>query len=465
MYWTAVRKELLLNILSLRYSLVFLLFVGLTISATAVRTAIHQRQVVQHQEAERDMYEAMVSVHRFWQSRGLGIAVERTPNPLAIFATGLENEMTRSYSISEWALPRAGERKLPNPAFRYALNPDMVLVVNFVCSLLAVLLIFDAVSGERERGTLKVLLAGPLPRDVVIVSKIASGLFTLLVPLALSWALSIVWVVVIQGISLDLDQYARLAWLIGLSAIYIVFFFALGMAISCWTRRSATALAAGLFCWVILVLAAPNLIPLVVNHFAPIPPESKVTLQRDAFEEKWRTEIQNKIYAELSASGKYDSDENALWQELMRRRNEEERKEVEKIEKFHNSRVGRQLRLNQDMSRLSPSASYTYSSTNLAGTGLRDFLLLLDDVDGYQKAFMQAQEEQEQQRREKGNSNQWWRFERDAYDPARYPPFQPRSVAMADVLRGAGLDILFLVGGTVVLLLVSVIGFMRYDPR
>lgn len=467
MYLTTIRKELLHNILSLRYALVFFLFLVLTVTATVIRTAHYQKQVQDHRQARTEWFESASSALRWWQSMGLGVSLEKTPNPLSIFAAGLENEITRSYSISDWALPRTGERKLSTPSFRYTLTPDIVLIVNFVCSLLALLLIFDAVCGEREQGTLRVLLAGPLPRDVILVSKIAAGLITLLLPLALAWLASLGWALLAQGVILSAEQSARLAWIVALSALYVTFFFALGMCISCWTRRSATSLALGLLCWIVLVLAVPNLVPLVVNHLAPIPPESKITLEKDAFFARWESELQTRIYAELSATGKYDNNEDELWSELRKRQEEMYQLESEKIDKYYNSRISRQLRLNQEFSRLSPAAAYVYATTHFAGTGLRDFLRLLDDVDAYQTAFVKLSKELAEARRKKEEQkqNRWYDVPHDAYSPSIWPEFKPDAIGLAAVVRTSALDVILLAGATVVLLLLSVVGFMRYDPR
>lgn len=466
MYLTFIGKELFRNVLSLRYALVFAMVLGLVTGATVIRTHHYRKQVEDYGNARRDRLAAMMDAKRHWQSEGLGVTVEKEPNPLAIFAFGLENEATRSFSLSTWDVPRTGERKLSNPSFRYFPNLDLVLIVNVVCSLLAMLLVFDAVCGEREQGTLKVLLAGPLPRDVVIVSKLVAGLLTVLVPFVAAWVASLAYVVLVGKVSLGPEQFARLMWIGSLSVLYIVFFFGLGIAVSSWTHRSATALAACLFCWIVFVLALPNLVPMVVDRFSPIPPESKITLQKATAYRRWEKERQPKVYAELSAKGGY-KDIYELWQDLQKIRREELGKETSKVDRFYNSRISRQLRLNQDFSRLSPSASLVYASTHLAGTGVRDFLRLIDDVDAFARDYDEVRNTLDEERREewKDKDVKWFEERIDAFDPTRYPAFKPATVGLSTVLNWCWLDVVMLCGGTAVLLLLSVVGFMRYDPR
>ncbi len=470
MFFACFRKDLLGNILSFRYVITFALFVGLTLTATAIRTHIYKKQAADYMAAVAERGRLLAAVERFWQSRGLGITVEKAPNPLAIFSAGLENEVTRSFSLSDWKEPTTGLRKLNSPSFQGLLRLDMVLVVSVICSLLALLLSFDGISGERENGTLKLLLSGPLPRDTIILSKIAAGLFTILAPLALAWTLGLFYVLVVAKVSLSPDHLARLAWIAGLSAIYITFFFSLGTAISAWAHRSATSLAIGLFCWIAFVLAMPNLVPMVVNHFSPVPPQSKILLEKDAIDRHIHEEVEPKIREELSASGKYP-DLSSMTQELHRRMRQEYNKQTERIDRYHNSRIRRQLTLNQQISRMSPAASYVFASTHFAGTGTRDFLNVLTEVDRFQQEYLAVQEQQEAKRlaeEEKRKKEQRGKKKEkliDAYDPALWPEFRPNEIALRDALNHSWFDMALLIGQTVALFMLGFIGFLRYDPR
>jgi ABC-type transport system involved in multi-copper enzyme maturation permease subunit len=340
----------------------------------------------------------------------------------------------------------------------------MALVINMVCSLLALLLIFDAICGERERGTLKVLLAGPVARDIIIVSKLVAGLITLLVPLLLSWVISLVYVLVVQRVQLTADQLGRFGWIVGLSAIYIAFFFSLGMAVSCWVQRSATALAVCLFCWVVFVLAVPNLVPMALRHFAPVPPQTKILLEKEAASRAaWGHA--NEWYVELMEAGEYD-DVETVWEVIGKRAREQTNKGIEKIDRFNSSMVQRQLALNQQISRVSPSASYVYAATQLAGTGIRDYLRHLADGDAYKRAYQEVQSQQEEARLEQlKHKTRTEQPEFDAYDPSLWPKFEPTQYSLANALNQCWVDIVMLAGGTILLFLLSFIGFIRYDAR
>lgn len=463
MLLACIRKELLANILSLRYGLVFALFLLLSLAATVVRTGMYNTQLTHYRDGNTERYRTLQMPERFNESRGLGITVANKPNPLAIFAAGLEDEMTRSYRISSWSDPRTGGRTFCAPSMRYFARLDMVLIVGIVCSLLAMLLVFDAISGERENGTLKVLLSGPVPRDTVILGKFIAGLVTLLAPLLLAWALSLFYTLSVAHVSFTPEQYLRLWCVIAASVLYICFFFSLGIAVSSWANRSATVLAVCLFCWVVFTLAVPNLVPMVVRNVSPIPARSKIAVERDAIYRTVEDELMPKWQKELMATGTY-KDEEELWDAMRPLYLEETEKRLAKIDRFYNAQIGNQLTLNLIISRISPAASFVFVSTHCAGSGIQDFLRLLNEVDQYQRSFLDAQAEAESKRDRDavGMAKRTGRVV-DAYDGTKWPAFTPRTIALPDVLKECWVDIGLLFGGTVILFLVAFVGFVRKE--
>ena len=63
---------------------------------------------------------------------------------------------------------------------------DWAFIIGYVLSLIAILFTFDAVSGERERGTLRLMLANPIPRHTVLIGKFLGALISINIPFALA---------------------------------------------------------------------------------------------------------------------------------------------------------------------------------------------------------------------------------------------------------------------------------------
>ena len=120
-----------------------------------------------------------------------GVYADLKPQPLAIFVRGLEANLPTQVHTARFNSRKIDEDFYHNPFFALFATPDYGYIVNIVVSLLALLFVFDAICGEKERGTLKVLLANSVPRDLVILSKWIGGYLCLVLPfLAPYWPAS-----------------------------------------------------------------------------------------------------------------------------------------------------------------------------------------------------------------------------------------------------------------------------------
>ena len=103
--------------------------------------------------------------------------------------TGLENDLGRNTTITIYGDPQLDDTKYnEHRVFAIFGSLDLAFIVKVVLSLFAILLTFDAICGEREGGTLKLVLSNAVPRDRVILGKLVGGFLALVVPLALASA-------------------------------------------------------------------------------------------------------------------------------------------------------------------------------------------------------------------------------------------------------------------------------------
>ena len=150
-----------------------------------------------------------------------GVYADLKPQLLAVFVHGLEGNLPTQVHTA-----RSGSRKIDedfyhNPFFALFSTPDYGYIVNIVVSLLALLFVFDAICGEKERGTLKVMLANAVPRDLTIFSKWIGGYLCLVVPFLVALLAGIAYIQLSGTVTLDAQSLERLVWLIGVSLLYI----------------------------------------------------------------------------------------------------------------------------------------------------------------------------------------------------------------------------------------------------
>jgi ABC-type transport system involved in multi-copper enzyme maturation permease subunit len=357
-----------------------------------------------------------------------------------------------------------GRRRLNSPGFRGFIVPDAALLVALIGSLFPLVLIFDGVCGEREQGTLKLQLAGPLPRDTLLLAKIMAGLITLVVPMMVAWVGSVAYVVLQAGVTFSADEFGRLFAVAVLSALFVSVFFGLGLAASTWTRQSATALGVALLGWIALALVVPNAVPVFVRHFAPVPAASKLVLERKALKKEiWANDVPRWAQEVMEETGKRGWGD--VWSSgLSRMVNEGETRAYDRLERQFHARLKHQTELTQMVSRVSPVALFIGCASDITGTGVSDYHRYLEGVDthrracGEARARMHEEVDQKYQRREA----RWGTL---VYDPHGWPPFEVGGLRLGDVLAHCWVDIALLVGLAVMALLVALLAFVRYDVR
>ncbi len=128
--------------------------------------------------------------------------------------------------------------------------PPFITFIGFLGPLVGLALAFDAINGERNRGTLSRLLSQPIYRDSVINGKFLAGLTTVAVMLV-----SIVLVVSGLGVWLlgvvpTPEEVVRLAAFLVVCVVYVGFWMALATLFSLLLRQTATSALAGVAAWI-----------------------------------------------------------------------------------------------------------------------------------------------------------------------------------------------------------------------
>jgi Cu-processing system permease protein len=122
----------------------------------------------------------------------------------------------------------------------------------YLVPLIALLLAFDAICGEVERGTLLMTFSCPISRPEFLVGKALGHTLVLSFALVIGYGLTAGLLVAMGAGSLTgLIDFARL---ITTSILLGVCFLAIGYVLSSLTRQSGTAAAAAIAAWLVLVV-------------------------------------------------------------------------------------------------------------------------------------------------------------------------------------------------------------------
>lgn len=173
--------------------------------------------------------------------------------------TGLRNKWVLSTTLLLGALALSLTLLGSAPTGDVGADALSVVVVSlsslsiFLIPLIALMLSFDSIVGEAERGTLLLLMAYPLARWHLIVGKFLGHILILVLAIFLGYGAAAV------ALALDSEAVLQLDWavfggLIMSSVLLGGAFLAVGTLISTLTVERATAAGLAVACWFTLVL-------------------------------------------------------------------------------------------------------------------------------------------------------------------------------------------------------------------
>ncbi|MBT5801205.1 MAG: ABC transporter permease subunit, partial [Gemmatimonadetes bacterium] len=183
MFFLLVRKELLEQLLSLRFAMASIICLVVVLSSTWVLTK-------DYKEAQAD-YRTNIVLHKnqIEESNDLvdnGIKIDKPLNPMQIFFKGLNPELTATATVNSQSEPHFEADYEGNPVIFLFPPIDLLFFIGVVMSLLAIAFSYDAISGEKELGTLKLLMSYSVPRDLVLLAKWIGGYIALIAPFLVS---------------------------------------------------------------------------------------------------------------------------------------------------------------------------------------------------------------------------------------------------------------------------------------
>lgn len=123
----------------------------------------------------------------------------------------------------------------------------------FFIPLIALLLSFDAIVGERERGSLILLLSYPLSRGQILAGKFVGHIFILAAATILGYGAAGI-AIALLGDGVDARAWGAFGALIGSSVLLGGVFLAVGYLISIVVRERATAAGLAVATWLVFVL-------------------------------------------------------------------------------------------------------------------------------------------------------------------------------------------------------------------
>jgi ABC-2 type transport system permease protein len=204
---------------------------------------------------------------------GLGAQHAVMPSaPLAPVALGQTDLFPAQFKVTHQSKVNfLHNNDIENPWHLQSGHFDLAFVVVYLLPLLIFALSYNLLSGEREDGTLRLLLSQPLALPTLVAAKIAVRAAVLLgaavlVPLA---------VLLIARPQALAAPGATLWWALVVGT-YALFWFTAVVAVNAFGWSSATNAMVLVIGWVVLVLVAPVLLNIAVTQASPAPSRAEL---------------------------------------------------------------------------------------------------------------------------------------------------------------------------------------------
>lgn|GEM_PF-2831988 len=470
-YWREVRDLLK----SLRFLIALAIFLsGMAVNGfvtgRAYQDLLQMQRQIESQNDERlrkestHLEQLAIDFNEFLGSNGQGHALILSAPPPKVLPLVAGAELGGLLGV-EWNFPNIsepadlgiGNAELPaRPAL------DWEFLVRILLSFIAIILSYDLIVAERERGTLALTLAYPVSRRRVLCAKFLAVL-TLLGWLMLAGGLLSTLIYLARGGgSLGASEYARMGLFVLGALLYLGIFVAVSLLVSSRARSSVSSLTILLIFWITATVVIPQGGTAAVQGFVPtvsdIQVEQKVLHQLDDQINEMVGGMDAFVRSDINEARK---DGFASEQRFARRVNQMIATIKVTFDEQHASHQA-QARVVQNVIRLTPSGLFQLGSERLLGVGEtreQHFLKAIDRWSGAYESFIREREMLDPDSQHIFYVQNY--MSQRAVDVSDIPRFSFDELSLTACLKNAALDWILLTLELAVALLLSFAAFAR----
>lgn len=472
-----VLKEIRNHLLSFRFLAVFALLLAIVPATVLILTNDTVRRQDEYSRRQADV-ESYLAHYAHFNRIGNIIAPSQPPLPMQALILGLSVRPALELFDND-----------PLPVMFPLI--DLTFVLGILMSLAALIFTYDAVSGEKEDGTLKLMLANGVPRAKILLSKIVGATATLALPFLVSLAIGLILLVAHPRIALKASDWGSLALILAGGMVYVGLFTGLGTLVSTRHASSASSILTCLFVWVVLILVVPNLSPYVASLIKPAPSIVEVNRTIARITDTERDDLGRQLSRERTDAV---LKANPVLQNVRRMSDEEIKAEIgrdpefaraydlyrraaagawdeanaiqgakaESLQDDLETREKAQMRLSVRLSMISPLASMTYFSADLSHCGTRNLEYFQSLAGAFWNAFRIYQRGKiEEMRRTDPTVNTY----DSIVDVRDMPRFVYKEEQLAGRVKAAAGPFVLLFVMALAVFTAAALSFNRTDPR
>lgn len=386
-----VIKEIIETMMGPKFIVTFIISCALVVIGIMHGFQMYQSEVQWHAQAMAQNRERLENLGSYGALGESGGKVFRAPEKMSIFVRGLDSVIGRAAVVSRDAgiVPRDSRYSL-NPIFAVFGELDLAFIVKFVLSLFALLYSYNAVSGERETGTLKLVFSNVVSRSSYMLGKALGGLIPLVLSLLIPILFALAMLLFVFEAGFSLEEWLRIGLIIGGFVLYLALFYCIGFLASCLSRTTAISFLICLFVWVTSVALLPRLAVEMAGYFSPVPSVDELEARRATLQREFTREMSTELQRRLEVIARTSDTLNS--REVRRDLENELRKKYGPIEEQmiadYRRRQRNLLNTAAALARLSPTSSLTFATNRIAVTDSDLEYRYVDSVGRYRTAFL-----------------------------------------------------------------------------
>jgi ABC-type transport system involved in multi-copper enzyme maturation permease subunit len=476
-----IKKEIVSTILDLRFIIASLLFLVLIPLGMYVSRKGYEKRLANYQ-LEHQMYRQKYGKEVSYEVEVHGF---RPPSMRSVFASGLDHYIPDKVITTRSGLFRtAKDVRGDSPALIFG-RMDFFFNMCFVASLVALAFTFNCISGEKQAGTLGLMLSYPVSRSHILLSKIVGAYVALLIPLTMSLLIASIILELSQDISILLPElYPSFLIILAATLVYLLTMVTLGVLISGTTQKPIISMTVSLFVWVIMVLALPKAGTMLARITYPVEAEQVVNLRKymvyDDLHETYKqksVDIHKKypdpmsklIYKYFTRMRDLPKDQipseyhvviplDEELTALIKDTEQQIRNETGRIEQNHKNKMKMQNTIAMTISRLSPACCYSYLISGLSHTGSGEYDRFIENAREFQDLVKKTIYDCFYRRIYAGGWSEFALHE----PPETLPDLQYRYLGLREILEAGLVDVILF---TFLFFALAFVAFNKYDVR
>ncbi|MDR2763850.1 MAG: ABC transporter permease [Tannerella sp.] len=384
------------------------------------------------------------------------------PSPFTFISGSVEGLVPDGAGMNLFEEPEFASFARFNPYMNSYFSIDYTNLMIYIISFFCICFSYNAFSGEKEDGTLRLMLSNSVSRASIIIAKFLGLLTVFLIPLLLGFMISCLIFELSPALEMGVAEYAKTGYFFFVSALLICLTLLTGFVVSALTQRSYVSLIVCLVCWAVMAIIIPNVSWIVTAQTDKIPAESAVYLEeaqqkrdlKDCYT-GWRMDA-NGVPEEVALARKACIDRqtaihNSLWREYHNQQFEQTRKAIL-------------------ISKVSPFGLFRFLGDKIAGTNYYGYAAFFEQVNNYQLNYQEyiiAKDQADPESR-----HLIWNeglctslVSQQNIDPADVPKFTMQPSSFREVIADSLGDVFILCLWCIVLFAISFIAFVKYDVR